>query len=185
MDSGAQARSLLLHRKRISFENQVSIPLAQLDSLVSSTSNQYDSYKAVPHSESKLYRDKAVENAMKTFSSKIQSLQTLVISHPEVWELPLVERVGGKGILFSFLTNSLKQIHIRRAGNPEGDLPDNKAIWLLCFCPLLRQAILAINMTAKAGPFLAKYHETFSGLRKIEDLALEVFFIHDQSNRST
>ena len=185
MDFGLQVRSLALYESEIHSENQVSIPLSQLDSLVSSTSNQYDSYKAVPRSKRKLYRDKAVENAVKTFFSKLRSLQALVILHPEVWELPLVERVGGKEISCSFLTNSLEHVCIGRARNREENLPANKAVWLLCFCPLLRQTSLTIKITTKSGSFLEEHHETFSGLSKIEDLALEVHFIHDQSDTST
>jgi len=37
-------------------------------------------------------------------------------------ELFLVERVGGVEIPFSFLTDSLKQLHVGRAKNPEENL---------------------------------------------------------------
>lgn len=51
MNSGPHIKSLAVYRSRRDSENQVSIPLSQLDSLVSSTSNQYQSYKAVPRSK--------------------------------------------------------------------------------------------------------------------------------------
>lgn len=139
----------------------------------------------MPRSGRKLYRDRAVKNAVKTFFSKIQSLQTLVIFCPRGVELPLVERVGGVEIPFSFLANSLKKIIIRRGINTEESLLANKAIWLLCFCPLLRQAILSINLTTKSESFLEEYHGAFRGLSRIVDLALEVYFAHVQSDRST
>lgn len=73
-----------------------------------------------------------------------------IIFCAECVELPLVELVGGVEIPFSFLTNSLKRIIIGRAENPEDNLPANKAIWLVCFCPLLRQAILTTQITTQS-----------------------------------
>jgi len=104
-----------LFRSKIEAENQVQIPLSQLDSLVSSTSKQYSSYKAVPRSDRRYYRKRAKENAVNTLFSRVRGLQVLVLfGGPEIEELPLVDRVEGREIPLSFPVNSLKQAHIGR-----------------------------------------------------------------------
>jgi len=126
-----------------------------------------------------------VKDNLTAFFSKLTELQLLVIERPETFELPLVERVGGVERPLSFLVNPLKQLHIDRASNLMEAMPANKAIWFLCFCPLLKQAILYVSLSIKLEKFLEEHHQTFSGLSNIEDLALGVTFIHDPSDRSS
>lgn len=173
MDAGRPVQSLLLVATTDDSHDQISIPLSQLDTLVSSTSNQYVSYKAVPRSERKSYRDRAVDLLVISFFSKLKALQTLVIIRPnKTVELPRVERVEGIQVPLSFLINHLKQLQLGRSVDDELGLAANRAIWILCFCPHLRQAILRLSISTKSAGFLEEFHQTFNGLSNVKDLPL-------------
>lgn len=115
--------------------------------------------------------------------SRLKTLQTLVIIG--TGKLPLVESDEGIQVPLSFLVNSLKQLQIGGTSDFGTAVPANQAIWLLCFCPLLRQAIISFSITSGTEPFLKEYHETFSDLSRVKELALQVHYLEDHAHRNT
>jgi len=90
-EAGVLTNSFALLESSDDLENKVAIPPSQLDSLVSSTSQEYGSYEAVPVSQRSQYRKRAIRNTLFSLLGKFRRLQPLVILVPGKVVLHLVE----------------------------------------------------------------------------------------------
>jgi len=100
-------------------------------------------------------------------------------------ELPLVEGVEGIEIPLSFLVNSLKQLNIGGGRKNYQAIAANKALWLLCFCPHLHQAVLNFSIATSEAKSLEEHHEAFARISNVSDLAIAFSFVEDKLDRST
>lgn len=60
-------------------------------------------------------------------------------------------------------------------------LSAKKAVWILCFAPLLQQAILKISCSTADAAFLKEYSNSFGGLSNVKGLAISILFTWDDS----
>lgn len=128
-----------------------------------------------PSAERMLFSMREVEDHMIRFYSQLKRLKALVIFYPDSMLIPFAETVGNRPLVpLSFITNSLKRLHISRACLLPETFSAKKAIWLLVFSPLLQEAILNFSCPTKDERFLLEFHEPFKGLSKVKALALEV-----------
>jgi len=114
--------------------------------------------------------------------SQMRNLKTLVIFFNR-FNFNLVSRVGGRDVHLAFLTNSLQRIQISgpASRSKETFLSAKKAVWILCFAPLLQQAILKISCSTADAAFLKEYSNSFGGLSNVKGLAISILFTWDDS----
>lgn len=163
-EAGGCVKSLLAARPTNQSEDQMQIAVNQ-DLLKSLNPAQKYAYE-----ESKVYE-------MKVFIfSRLINLQTLVVEYPDLTGSPFVEKVDGRQVPLSFLTNSLKRLHICRRHKRTKGLTVQRAVWLLCFCSLLHQAILNFSVNPEGAEILQDHHEGFKGKSNVKKLTIEVWF---------
>lgn len=113
------------------------------------------------------------------------NLETFINTFPELLSLQLGESVFGKRLKFSPMLLSVKRIEINSVFRYDEGILARNAVWILAFCPNLRQAIFALLITIEDSKFLAEYEETFQGLSNVQDLAIRINYLFDKTNRRT
>lgn len=84
------------------------------------------------------------------------NVETLVFSDYN-FELPLIEKIGGKSLPLRFLTHSLKRLSIHPPPGNEAQraLPARTIIWILVFCPLLNQVVVGFGISKEDAKYLS------------------------------
>lgn len=86
------------------------------------------------------------------FFEELDNLETLVIQSPFYMMFPFLNI--SDTIPHKFFTLSLKRLHVYSTEREKGyGISCKEALWLLCFCPLLHQAILHFSMTLEETKF--------------------------------
>lgn len=115
----------------------------------------------------------------------MEKFETLIVQSTDGFRCSLVEWSNGKEIPLAFLINSLKQLHIYPTVCSKTVLSAKKVIWLFVFCKELKSASLYINMSTNCAKVLKDHNDAFKGLSNLKHLALDVKFIHKDSDRKT
>lgn len=92
-------------------------------------------------------------------------------------KIALVQQVNGIETPLSLL-NNLKRLHLG-SFRVEVAMSAKQVVWILIFCPQLKQAILDMTLNSSDYDYLSEYQEIYGGLSRVEDLAVNVLFTND------
>lgn len=128
-----------------------------------------------------------VENVAQMVYNQLTNLEVLILEDTTlIFSFPF--RLKEKIICHPFLVNSLKKLYVARS-EAEGftycNLSAINSIWLLLFCPQVKEAALCFLTTIRDLELLRELSESFQGLSKVEKLALEINFIARDTDRKT
>lgn len=121
------------------------------------------------------------EEAAVSILKQVKDLQVLIIHDPNV-RFYFQERVGNDMAPLHFLTHSLKTLSISLNKSDRRSLTAKNALWLLLFCPLIRDAALGFSISRDDYKYLEEGQSSFHGLSKVEKLSLRFRFVFDQEN---
>lgn len=112
---------------------------------------------------------------MEKIFNAIKNVETIVVED-SFYMFPFVQEVDKKHIILPALVNNLKNLRIHRSYMKRFQLRAKKAIWLLLFCPHLKQASLSFEIYSDDVDFLEEYGEVFRSKSRVKDLAINVEF---------
>lgn len=116
---------------------------------------------------------------------KLLSLQSLIIFLPNF--IPqLQHRVDGKSVPLPLFTNSLERMFIEMGGELANCLSARNIVWIMTFCPTLRQAAFGFCVSStKDFNFFPEFKSSSKGLSNVTQLALRIRFVFQKSNSKT
>lgn len=139
------------------------------------TSGRYQSVSEVPVEQLDVLLSKGMDLFFGSLYFQLRRLQTLVVLFPDALLFPL----KFQGVICPFLTHSLKRLHVGKDIRQNTSLltfNGSNALWILCFCPLLQEAILRFQISLKDSKLLSENAEAFKGVSNVKRLCIDTFF---------
>lgn len=120
---------------------------------------------------------------------KLKGLETLIVLDSRLRPNLLQQVDGGRFVPQHFLTKSLKKLYFPlQEGNEERSelhLSARNAVWILLFCEQLSKAALGVSISLDDFKFLSEYRNTFEGLSKVTELAIQFCYAQDDNQRKS
>lgn len=111
----------------------------------------------------------------------LENLETFVIHYPLFLKFPFVDDKLRPLQFNQFLV----RLDFSSMSRFEDGVSATNAIWMLCFCVSLRQALLIIRISKDGAKFLSDYDENLKGKSKVKDLAIKTHFVSDPNDPKT
>lgn len=131
--------------------------------------------------------DQGSEKVAQKVFNRLKNLETLILEDLTfIFSFQL--QIDGKLTQHTFLTSSLRKLYIPRVNSKmftRLNLSSMNVIWLLIFIPHLKEAALGVSVTLECLKVLSELSETFTGLSKVEKLALDIGFDFVEADRRT
>ena len=140
----------------------------------------------MPQTQTESYEEAYELYVIDSLLTQVQTLETLVLYNSQDVALPqfsTVERVNGRDVPLAFLINSLKPSYFSKLESELGCLTGKRGLWLPTFCPHLTSAILNVGVTTNDAKFLSDHAEACRGLPNLKELAIKIYFFHDELDR--
>lgn len=139
------------------------------------TFGRYQSLSEVPLEQHEVLLSKGMDLFFGHLYLQLRQLETLVVLFPDALLFPL----KFQGIITPFLTHSLKRLHVGKDIRQITSLMTfnaSNALWILCFCPLLQEAILRFQISLKDSKLLSENVEAFKGVSNVKRLCIDTFY---------
>lgn len=131
-----------------------------------------------PHHHPVADNEKALRFTLGFVLHHLDNLQTLILHYPPLFKLPLVVDKVAKSLVKLHIGRGLS---LQKPGLAQGQehISGKNSIWLLLFCPFLRQVILSGCITVEDERFFADHVDTYRGLSTVKDISLSLVFWYD------
>lgn len=139
------------------------------------TFGRYQSLSEVSLEQHEVLLSKGMDLFFGQLYLQLRQLETLVVLFPDV----LLFALKFQGVICPFLPHSLKRLQVGkdiRQITSTLTFNASNALWILCFCASLQEAILPFQISLKDSKLLSENVEAFKGVSNVKRLCIDTFY---------